>query len=62
MDELVFGNMMKSGKITPEQVRVFYTTPAFFDYVWAARKSLDSKLSDSFAEWDVTADCWLGAL
>jgi len=49
MDEVVFGNMMKSGKITPEQVRVFYTTPAFFDYVWAARKGLDPKLSDSFA-------------
>jgi phosphonate transport system substrate-binding protein len=50
MDELVFGNMMKSGKITPQQVRIFYTTPAFFDYVWAARKGLDSKLSDSFAD------------
>jgi phosphonate transport system substrate-binding protein len=50
MDELVFGNMMKSGKITPEQVRVFYTTPAFFDYVWAARKGLDPKLSASFAD------------
>jgi phosphonate transport system substrate-binding protein len=50
MDELVFGNMMKSGKITPEQVRVFYTTPAFFDYVWASRKGLDPKLSASFAD------------
>jgi phosphonate transport system substrate-binding protein len=50
MDELVFGSMMKSGKITPEQVRIFYTTPAFFDYVWAARKGLDPKLRDSFAD------------
>lgn len=50
MDELVYGNMMKSGKITPEQVTVFYTTPAFFDYVWAARKGLDPKLSESFAD------------
>jgi len=50
MDELVFGNMMKSGKITPEQVRVFYITPAFFDYVWVARKGLDPKLSGSFAD------------
>jgi len=49
MDELVFGSMMKSGKITPEQVRIFYTTPAFFDYVWAAREHLDPKLSGSFA-------------
>jgi phosphonate transport system substrate-binding protein len=50
MDELVFGNMMKSGKIAPEQVRAFYTTPPFFDYVWAARKGIDPKLSDSFAD------------
>jgi phosphonate transport system substrate-binding protein len=50
MDELVFANMMKSGKITPEQVRIFYTTPAFFDYVWAARKGLDPKLRDSFGD------------
>ena len=50
MDELVFGTMMKSGKITKEQIRVFYTTPAFFDYVWAARKGLDPKLSGSFAD------------
>jgi phosphonate transport system substrate-binding protein len=50
MDEVVFGNMMKSGKITAEQVRVFYTTPPFFDYVWAARKGLDPKLSQSFAD------------
>ena len=49
MDELVLGNMMKSGKITSGQVKVFYTTPAFFDYVWAARKNTDQKLSDSFA-------------
>jgi len=49
MDELVFGNMMKSGKITAEQVRIFYTTPPFFDYVWAARKGLDPKLTNSFA-------------
>jgi len=50
MDELVFGNMMKSGKITAEQVRVFYTTPPFFDYVWAARKSIDPKVGKSFAD------------
>jgi phosphonate transport system substrate-binding protein len=48
MDELVFGSMMRSGRITPSQVNVFYTTPAFFDYVWAARKGIDPKLSDEF--------------
>jgi phosphonate transport system substrate-binding protein len=49
MDELVLANMMKSGKITESQVKVFYTTPAFFDYVWAARKGLDPKLHEGFA-------------
>jgi phosphonate transport system substrate-binding protein len=49
MDELVLENMLKSGKITASQVKVFYTTPAFFDYVWAARRGLDQKLKDDFA-------------
>jgi len=41
--------MMKSGKITDQQVRIFYTTPSFFDYVWAARKGLDPKSGERFA-------------
>jgi len=48
MDELVLGNMTKSGKIAAGQVKIFYTTPAFFDYVWASRKGLDPKLRDGF--------------
>jgi phosphonate transport system substrate-binding protein len=48
MDEQVLGNMLKSNKISANQVRVFYTTPAFFDYVWAARKGLDQKVRDNF--------------
>jgi phosphonate transport system substrate-binding protein len=50
MDELVFDNLMESGKITQQQVKVFYTTPAFFDYVWVARKGLEAKMRDSFAD------------
>ena len=50
MDENVFQTMMKSGKMTDRQVKVFWTTPAFFDYVWAARKGLDPKISESFAK------------
>lgn len=49
MDELVYTTMMKTGKITPAQVKIFYTTPAFFDYVWVSRKGLDQKLSNRFA-------------
>jgi phosphonate transport system substrate-binding protein len=50
MDELVYGTMMKTGKITAREVKIFYTTPAFFDYVWVARKDLDPKLSSAFAD------------
>jgi len=49
MDELVLANMIKAGKIKEDQVRIFYTTPAFFDYVWAARRGVDAKISDAFA-------------
>lgn len=49
MDELVFDRMTKEGKLAPDSVRVFYTTPPFFDYLWAARKGLDLKLAESFA-------------
>lgn len=50
MDENVFQTMMKGGKISDKQVRVFWTTPAFFDYVWVARKGLDPKIADNFAK------------
>jgi phosphonate transport system substrate-binding protein len=50
MDENVFKTMMASGKITDRQVEVFWTTPPFFDYVWAARKGLDPKIAESFAQ------------
>jgi len=49
LDELVYARMIKEGKLTESQVRVFYTTPAFFDYVWAARKGLDPATADAFA-------------
>lgn len=48
LDEAVFQRMVKEGKLDPAQVRVFYTTPPFYDYVWAARKGLDPKLADAF--------------
>lgn len=50
LDENVFQTMMKTGKITDRQVRVFWTTPAFFDYVWVARKGLDPKIAEKFAK------------
>jgi len=49
MDENVFQAMMKTGKITDKQVKVFWTTPPFLDYVWAARKGLDAAVAAKFA-------------
>ena len=49
LDELVFERMTKEGKLAPDSVRVFYTTPPFFDYIWAARKGLDPKVAEAFA-------------
>lgn len=49
MDEAVFERMTKEGKLDPAEVKVFYTTPPFFDYVWAARKGLDPRLAEKFS-------------
>jgi phosphonate transport system substrate-binding protein len=48
IDELVFARMVKEGKLSESQVRVFYTTPSFFDYVWAGRMGLDHATAEAF--------------
>ena len=50
MDELVLQKMLKSGKLTSSQIRIFYTTPPFFDYVWVARSGLDPNLAGKFSQ------------
>src|ERR1700741_2729830 len=50
MDEQVYARMIKEGKLSDSQVRIFYTTPPFFDYVWAARKGLDPAMAKSFSD------------
>lgn len=49
LDEAVFQKMTSTGKVDPAKVRVFFTTPPFFDYVWAARKGLDPKVAQGVA-------------
>lgn len=49
LDETVFERMTKENKLDSKQVKVFYTTPPFLDYVWAGRKGLDPKLAESFS-------------
>jgi phosphonate transport system substrate-binding protein len=48
LDESVYARMTKEGKLDASKVRVFFTTPPFFDYVWAARKGLDASVRDAF--------------
>ncbi len=50
LDETVYQKMVKDGKLDPARAAVFYTTPPYFDYVWAARKGLDAKLSEALAQ------------
>lgn len=48
MDEQVFARMIKEGKVSESEVRIFYTSPSFFDYVWAARRGLDRRMTEGF--------------
>jgi phosphonate transport system substrate-binding protein len=50
MDETVFAKMTAEGKLDASKVKVFYTSPPFVDYVWAARKGLDSKIAQAFSD------------
>jgi phosphonate transport system substrate-binding protein len=49
-DETVFHELIDSGKVDGKKLRVFYTTPAFVDYVWAARKDVSPELQQKFAD------------
>lgn len=48
LDEAVYARLTKEGKLDAGKLRVFYTTPPFFDYLWAARKEFDPALAGAF--------------
>jgi phosphonate transport system substrate-binding protein len=48
LDEAVYDKLTKDGKLDAGKLKVFLTSPPFFDYVWAARKELDPALADGF--------------
>jgi phosphonate transport system substrate-binding protein len=56
LDEAVWERLTREGKVDPAKVRVFWSTPPFVDYVWAARKDLDptvaKKVADAFLALD----------
>jgi phosphonate transport system substrate-binding protein len=50
LDETVFKSLMESGKLPAGKLKIIFTTPAFADYVWVARKGLDSRTEQAFAK------------
>ena len=56
LDEAVWDRLVKEGKVDPAKVRVLWTTPAFVDYVWAARKDLEPAIQKKLAEALLTLD------
>lgn len=56
LDEAVWDRLVKEGKVDPAKVHVLWTTPAFVDYVWAARKDLEPAIQKKLAEAFLTLD------
>jgi phosphonate transport system substrate-binding protein len=54
----VWNKMLEEKKLDPGQVKVFYTTPPYYDYNWTVRGDLDpalvQKLKDAFLALDPT--------
>jgi phosphonate transport system substrate-binding protein len=50
LDEAVWDRLTREGKVDPSKVHVFWTTPPFVDYVWAARKDLDPAVARRIAD------------
>ncbi|HJX85732.1 MAG TPA: phosphate/phosphite/phosphonate ABC transporter substrate-binding protein, partial [Candidatus Angelobacter sp.] len=50
LDESVYNSMIADGKLDKTKVRVFYTSKPFVDYVWVARKDIDSATQEKLAQ------------
>ena len=54
----VWEKLVSQNKVDPKQVRVFYTTPGYFDYNWTVRSDMPAelrkKISDAFLSLDST--------
>jgi phosphonate transport system substrate-binding protein len=49
-DEAIYKALIDDGKVDASKLRVFYTTPPFVDYVWAARKDVSAATQKRFAD------------
>jgi phosphonate transport system substrate-binding protein len=50
LDETVYHSMISEGKVDGSKVRIFFTSPAFVDYVWVARKDVGDAQRETFAK------------
>ncbi len=50
LDETVYNSMIADGKLDKTKVRVFYTSKPFVDYVWVARKDIDSATQEKLTQ------------
>lgn len=52
----VWEKLISEGKVDPRKLRVFYTTPGYYDYNWSVRTDMDpalrKKLTDAFLSLD----------
>lgn len=52
----VWEKLVAQGKVDPKAVRVFYTTPGYYDYNWSVRADMDpalrKKIADAFLALD----------
>lgn len=52
----VWEKLVAAGKVDPQQVRVFYTTPGYYDYNWSVRSDMNpvvrKKLTEAFLALD----------
>jgi phosphonate transport system substrate-binding protein len=46
LNSSVWDKLVASGKVDTDKVKVFATTPTYFDYNWTVRGSLDPALKD----------------
>lgn len=44
LDKTVWDKMLADGKTDPNVLHVFYTTPGYYDYNWAARADMDARI------------------
>jgi len=50
LDETVFREMVADNKVDGKKVRVFFTSRAFVDYVWVARKDIGAAQQEGFTK------------